>query len=105
MPRICGTVARKPKLTPELATRMLFGPGVKPIEARKGTLVSINAVGKPCISLLILPREEVPGARENGGVHADSAIPARAFSLGTADRPRSNCIGASIRWTRSRAWR
>ena len=48
MPRICGMVARKPKLTPELATRMLFGPGVKPIEARNGTLVSINAVGKAC---------------------------------------------------------
>ena len=50
MPRICGIVARKPKLTPELATRMLFGPGVKLIEARNGTLGSINAVGKACIT-------------------------------------------------------
>jgi hypothetical protein len=35
-------------LTPELATRMLFGPGVKPMEARKGTLAMIKGQGKSC---------------------------------------------------------
>src|SRR5580693_7006855 len=50
MPRMCGSVARKPKLTPELATRMLFGPGVIPMDVMKGILVRINANGKDCIS-------------------------------------------------------
>src|ERR1700761_5436229 len=47
---MCGKVARKPKFTPEVATMMLLGPGVNPIEAMKGTLVRISAAGNGCIT-------------------------------------------------------
>jgi len=47
--------------------------------------------------------------QENGGVRADSAIPCSSTTpygprLRAPGHPHSNCIGASIRWTRSRAW-
>jgi hypothetical protein len=40
---------------------------------------------------------------KNGGALADSAIPARATLHADQGHPHSNCIGASIRWNRSRA--
>ena len=43
--------------------------------------------------------------QENGGALADSAIPARAPLTADQDNLHSNYIEASIRWTRSHAWR
>ena len=42
--------------------------------------------------------------KENGGVLANPAVPARALLRADQGHPHGNCIGASIRWTRSRAW-
>jgi len=44
-------------------------------------------------------------AAENGGALADSAIPARAPLFADHGHLHSNCIEASCRWIRSRAWR
>jgi hypothetical protein len=46
-----------------------------------------------------MSRSRYSGAQENGGVREDSAIPARALLPTDQGSPRSNCIGASIRWT------
>jgi hypothetical protein len=47
---MCGTVARKPKFTPELATRMLFGPGVNPMEVRNGKLAMMRVQENGCMN-------------------------------------------------------
>jgi hypothetical protein len=47
-------------------------------------------------------RSDNLGEQENGGVLADPAVPARALRANQG-HPHGNCIGASIRWTRSRA--
>jgi tetratricopeptide (TPR) repeat protein len=57
------------------------------------------------LEALLQQAEAQPCSVLNGGVREDSAIPARALLPTDQGRPHSNCIGASIRWTRSRAWR
>jgi hypothetical protein len=49
IPRMWGMVARNPKLTPELATKILLGPGVKAMAARNGKLARIRVTGNGCI--------------------------------------------------------
>jgi hypothetical protein len=44
-------------------------------------------------------------AQENGGALTDSAIPARAPACADQGHLHGNCIEASYRWIRSRAWR